>query len=224
MRGFKFAPVAVLALVFTSCTVQSHNEGVQQGSSLTSIDVNLPAKDQLPKGLQGENLVYCFSVIEGMIPVNETAPHCMTPYNTKDTFRKGPYTGAIKLDAKLDSSKQYQVTLVIGYSGGDSSGTVTPVTTLTAPSSITALSEANTSESDEINLSRINYRGDRAITPAEMKGKAKLQISLDLVKYGTDSSDQNDMNPDSISTGNELDLEIVPVFKENDPIGTPVSE
>jgi hypothetical protein len=32
------------------------------------------------------------------------------------------------------------------------------------------------------------------------------------------------MNPDSISTGNELDLEIVPVFKENDPIGTPVSE
>jgi hypothetical protein len=219
MRSNKLASISFLALIFSACSVQSVKQDTTPGSSLTSIDVNLPAKDKLPKGLQGENLMYCFSVNEGPETAYQNYNGCITPYGAKDTFKKGPYTGAIKLDAKLDSSKEYYVTLMVGYEGNaqDGTGTVKPIMTLMAPDSISSISNSNPSVL-EFDTSRIHYSGHKSIKPADMSGLSKLQVSIDLIKIGTTTEEDNS-NPDSITTGKELDLEVTPVFKDSSSEG-----
>ena len=216
MRSFNLVPVAILALVFSACTTQTTNESAKQGSSLTSIDVNLPAKDKLPKGLQGENLRYSFSVMEGMTPVSEGAPQCIVPYGSKDMMKKGEYVGAINLDAKLDSSKHYTVSLVIGYAPNskpikpESSTIMTGVALAPIADSI---SESETPA--DIDLNNLFYHGVKSVTPADMNGLSKLQVAIGLNKFNSNSEGEGDeQNPDSISTGKELDIEVVPVFNE----------
>ena len=216
MRSLNLIPVALLALVFSACTTQTSNDGAKQGSSLTSIDVNLPTKDKLPKGLQGENLRYCFSVMEGMTPVSEGAPDCIVPYDSKDMMKKGEYVGAIKLDAKLDSSKHYTVSLVIGYAPNAKpikpESSIIPTTIALAP---IADSISETGTPADIDLSNLFYHGVKSVTPADMKGLSKLQVSIELNKFNSNSEQEGDeQNPDSISTGKELDIEVVPVFNE----------
>ncbi len=215
MRSLNLVPVAILALVFSACTTQTTNESAKQGSTLTSIDVNLPTKDQLPKGLQGENLRYCFNVTEGMTPVSEGSPECIVPYGSKDMMKKGEYVGAIKLDAKLDSSKHYTVSLVIGYA--PNAKPIKPESSISSIGVALAPIADSISQSEtpaDIDMSNLFYHGVKSVTPAEMNGQSKLQVAIELNKFNANSESEGEQDPDSILTGKELDLEVTPVFKE----------
>lgn len=211
--------IVLLAVYASGCT-SNHSAGEQPAaSSLTSIDVTLPAKDKLPAGLNPENLYYCFS-INNAVPAYELGtPDCTMPVYSESHFRSGKYESQLNLDGKLKSDKSWAITLLIGYkmATGSGQGTVSAASEAMSASayapdraSVEAAASGN-SDVIIIDSGRPFYQGFAHLTPADLAGKSKIDVMIELQGFGVGSEDL----PAQITTeGSDVDVKVEAVFKD----------
>jgi hypothetical protein len=185
----------------SSCAKKPAAE-TESGSSLTAVNIQLPAKSKLPAELQGKELAYCFIASESSpayVPVKDIIEdgedtNCLVGgdsvpvYDSANLQKFGLYTESVKLEAKLSRNTDYVLEIAIGVAG-----------------------KANT-------LSKTYYRGYAFVQRSEMVGKDKLSKTILLENT---SSEMDLPSIHTISDEGDIDVDVQVQLPET---GTPIIE
>lgn len=188
-------------LMLAACNGPAANKDeVQQGSSLASINVSLPEKSALPEGTALLLTHYRFQV-----KAIDNGPYA-APRSCTSADQQGEYTTAIKLEAKLKRTCDYEVSLILGKQIGSEK--------LTMPED-TVMTIVDGSKSPQTAETNVLYFGRSSVTTSEMAKKDSVDVTISLQRQPNGDDDMN--LPDDISVGKDVDMNVKVTFEQPSP-------
>jgi hypothetical protein len=192
-------------------------------SSLAEVSVALPEKSALPAGTADLLTHYRFRIEPAIVGQAADASDC------KGLDQQALYTTAVSLDAKLNRTCSYKVSLILGKAEGDQKLDANDGIPLTdtdpnadecetkgegkgqATGALATCPQAQTA--------KIFYVASKILTTAEMAQLAKIELTLELTKrvVGPQLPNPDTTLPETIPVGKDIDLKVNVKFGADAP-------